>query len=260
MYSQWLDRSRWPTATLVSGRPVTGQSGNSFLPAFVSLYELLVVADYRNSTAWQGQVLNLRLTNAAWTDDNAPKYNTVFSAGTTESQWGGYNADSLSGHPGDVATFTSLMAFCAGTGAGGGSTAEAVAAYNAYRRGARETFETGAKILYRRSNVDQPYTPDSAGLPDVGLGALGLAELLQPGSVALVLTGAYTSCSPCGTADFNGDGDIGTDADIEAFFACLGGNCCPTCDPHGADFNGDGDIGTDADIESFFRVLAGGHC
>ncbi len=28
------------------------------------------------------------------------------------------------------------------------------------------------------------------------------------------------------TADFNGDGDLGTDADIEAFFACLGGDCC----------------------------------
>jgi hypothetical protein len=26
------------------------------------------------------------------------------------------------------------------------------------------------------------------------------------------------------------------------------------------DFNGDGDIGTDADIEAFFRVLSGGHC
>ncbi len=60
------------------------------------------------------------------------------------------------------------------------------------------------------------------------------------------------------SADFNGDGDIGTDADIEAYFACLGGNCCPTCGT--ADFNGDGDIGTDADIETFFRVLAGGVC
>jgi hypothetical protein len=64
----------------------------------------------------------------------------------------------------------------------------------------------------------------------------------------------------CGTADFDGDGDIGTDADIEAFFACLAGSCCPTCWSAGADFNGDGDIGTDADIESFFRVLAGGEC
>ncbi len=63
----------------------------------------------------------------------------------------------------------------------------------------------------------------------------------------------------CGSADFNGDGDVGTDADIEAFFACLGGNCCAMCPPD-ADFNGDGDTGTDADIEAFFRVLAGGTC
>jgi hypothetical protein len=65
---------------------------------------------------------------------------------------------------------------------------------------------------------------------------------------------------PCGTSDFNGDGDFGTDADIEAFFACLGGSCCETCYPGGADFNADGDFGTDADIESFFRVLGGGAC
>jgi hypothetical protein len=62
----------------------------------------------------------------------------------------------------------------------------------------------------------------------------------------------------CGTADFNGDGDIGTDQDIQAFFACLAGNCCLTC--QSADFNADGDLGTDADIESFFRVLSGGPC
>ncbi len=72
----------------------------------------------------------------------------------------------------------------------------------------------------------------------------------------------HGSCStnlPC-DSDFNGDGDFGTDADIEAFFACLAGSCCPACDPNGADFNGDGDVGTDADIEAFFRVLAGGNC
>jgi hypothetical protein len=60
------------------------------------------------------------------------------------------------------------------------------------------------------------------------------------------------------SADFNHDGDTGTDQDIDAFFACLGGSCCATCDS--ADFNGDGDVGTDADIESFFRVLGGGSC
>jgi hypothetical protein len=59
-------------------------------------------------------------------------------------------------------------------------------------------------------------------------------------------------------ADFDGDGDVGTDADIEAFFACLGGDCCPTCGS--ADFDGDGDTGTDADTEAFFRVLGGGAC
>jgi hypothetical protein len=76
------------------------------------------------------------------------------------------------------------------------------------------------------------------------------------------LTGvSYCPSTPaCGVADFNGDGDSGTDFDIEAFFACLAGDCCPTCFAGGADFNMDGDSGTDADIEAFFRVLAGGVC
>ena len=65
---------------------------------------------------------------------------------------------------------------------------------------------------------------------------------------------------PCGSADFNCDGDVGTDADIESFFACIAGNCpAPPCTSN-ADFNSDGDVGTDADIEAFFRVLAGGNC
>jgi len=75
----------------------------------------------------------------------------------------------------------------------------------------------------------------------------------------LYITGVTVSTPPvCGSADFNHDGDLGTDADIEAFFACLAGNCCAACST--ADFNADGDLGTDADIESFFRVLAGGAC
>jgi hypothetical protein len=64
----------------------------------------------------------------------------------------------------------------------------------------------------------------------------------------------------CGSADFNCDGSIGTDADIEAFFACLSGVCPPPPCLNGPDFNGDGAIGTDADIEAFFRVLGGGNC
>jgi len=84
------------------------------------------------------------------------------------------------------------------------------------------------------------------------------------GSTLGVKSDMYTNVAvcppPCGSADFNCDDDVGTDSDIEAFFACLGGNCPnPPC-PNNADFNGDGDTGTDADIEAFFRVLAGGNC
>jgi hypothetical protein len=62
----------------------------------------------------------------------------------------------------------------------------------------------------------------------------------------------------CGTSDFNGDGDFGTEQDIQAFFACLAGTCCTAC--YSADFDGNGDTGTEQDIESFFRVLAGHGC
>jgi autotransporter-associated beta strand protein len=64
----------------------------------------------------------------------------------------------------------------------------------------------------------------------------------------------------CGSVDFNCDGDVGTDADIEAFFACLSGTCPSLPCTSDADFNYDGDVGTDADIEAFFRVLGGGAC
>jgi hypothetical protein len=70
----------------------------------------------------------------------------------------------------------------------------------------------------------------------------------------------YTQLPNCGSADFDCDGDVGTDADIEAFFRCLGGTCPPPPCTSNADFNGDGDTGTDADIEAFFRVLGGGTC
>jgi len=79
--------------------------------------------------------------------------------------------------------------------------------------------------------------------------------VLDTRQLALIPTPLY-----CGSADFNCDGDLGTDADIEAFFACLAGTCPGTSCLSSADFNGDGDIGTDADIEAFFRVLAGGSC
>jgi probable HAF family extracellular repeat protein len=88
---------------------------------------------------------------------------------------------------------------------------------------------------------------------------MGQGEIHPPGPLSY--TGVWVAMLPrCGNADFNNDGDSGTDADIEAFFACLAGNCCVNCYPAGADFNGDGDVGTDQDIEAFFRVLGGGVC
>jgi hypothetical protein len=44
-----------------------------------------------------------------------------------------------------------------------------------------------------------------------------------------------------------------------AHFAAIG-SCPPPPCTSTADFNGDGDLGTDTDIEAFFRVLAGGGC
>jgi hypothetical protein len=84
-----------------------------------------------------------------------------------------------------------------------------------------------------------------------------LWETTGKGEPILMASASIDVVGPC-SSDFNGDGDNGTDADIEAFFACLAGDCCATCAT--ADFNGDGDVGTDLDIESFFRVLAGGAC
>jgi hypothetical protein len=93
--------------------------------------------------------------------------------------------------------------------------------------------------------------------PSLSTGHLGL---FKPGAgpELLAVPGLPVPGVPTCTADFNGDGAAATDADIEAFFACIAGNCCGLCGS--ADFNGDGDTATDGDIESFFRVLAGGNC
>ena len=86
-------------------------------------------------------------------------------------------------------------------------------------------------------------------------GGRALALVTEPTRVLVrVIPGPPSCFGP----DFNGDGAPSTEADIQAFFACLAGDCCPTC--ASADFNGDGDTGTDADIEAFFRVLAGDPC
>jgi cytochrome c peroxidase len=104
----------------------------------------------------------------------------------------------------------------------------------------------GGQVIYA-----QWFVSDPAGAGNLALSTVGRIP---------IFCGSFGCPNTCGSADFDGDGSVGTDADIDAFFACLSGNCCSTCDPHGADFNGDGAVGTDADIEAFFRVLAGGAC
>jgi hypothetical protein len=112
------------------------------------------------------------------------------------------------------------------------------------------------------------WAPMAAGFPvDVNAvtvynGVLVAAGIFSPINGVPYSYVATWGCPPptCGSADFNCDGDVGTDSDIASFFACLAGNCPGAPCTNNADFNHDGDTGTDADIESFFRVLAGGNC
>jgi hypothetical protein len=241
----WLTPSLWPTASYVSGQPVVTTSANNFSPAFITHYPLLTVPEFRASADWQTHTRNLAASHAAWMDDNGPRWYTVFSAGTTRADWGGYHADSLSNHPGDVSTFPSVMAFSAGAWVN--AEAHAVSGYHAYRTGARQTFLSGASVLYRRSNIDPGYMPNSAGLPDLAVGALALAGLLQPGLIDSVLAGGYPECDPC-VADWNEDGGV-DGSDVQAFFA--------DWETGNADVNEDG--GTDgADVEAFFDLWEAG--
>jgi hypothetical protein len=241
-WNYWKTLTNFPSASFITGHPTRTNSSSSFLPAFITMYAAQLIGDFRNDAPWSTHFQNLRASHAAWTDDNAPRFSTVFSAGTTKGEWGGYHADSLTDHPGDVTTFPSLMATASGMGVGaaqGPQSAEAVGAYQAYRMGARQTFTGGASILYRRSAVDPSYQPDSAGLPDVAIGGLGLAELLQPGLTDLVLTGIYPSCTPC-PADFDGTGFV----DIEDYSAFV---LAFEAGTQNADFDGSGFV----DIEDF---------
>jgi hypothetical protein len=125
-------------------------------------------------------------------------------------------------------------------------------------------FEGTSHIEYRYGNVAAMNGATIGVENSTGTTAFSIASnTLGTGNTARTINNvpATNVCPPpCGTSDFNGDGDFGTDQDIEAFFSCLAGNCCATCYSGGSDFNGDGDFGTDQDIESFFRVLGGGNC
>jgi len=64
--------------------------------------------------------------------------------------------------------------------------------------------------------------------------------------------GAQIVTNSSSAPDFDCDGDVGTDLDIEAFFECLAGGVCP-----GAPCDSEPPEGEYPDIEGFFRALAG---
>ena len=95
----------------------------------------------------------------------------------------------------------------------------------------------------------------SVPVPNVNIGApaIGSDGTLVIAGIGTNIFAYRTPRSHCGSADFNCDGDVGTDQDIESFFACIAGSCPSAPCTSTADFNGDGDVGTDQDIEAFFH-------
>ncbi len=157
----------------------------------------------------------------------------------------------------------------------GSTTSPATAARSPSRPAATRGFDT--KLAAYPGGGPTGDTPASACNDDASCTPLGVESRMtfpvNAGATYTIRFGGYSTAhgnatmlisstgSTCGSADFNCDGDIGTDADIASFFACLSGNCPPApCCSSRYDFNGDGDIGTDADISAFFRVLGGGSC
>jgi hypothetical protein len=123
----------------------------------------------------------------------------------------------------------------------------------------KDPLDSSGNLIWNDTPYNVERAPDGPGaanpIAQWNVGAGG------SGGYLITLTGVCRGApSRCGTADFNCDGAVGTDADIESFFACLSGNCPPPPCTNNADFNGDGATGTDADIEAFFRVLSGGPC
>jgi hypothetical protein len=254
----WFNRATWPSATYLTGRPISGNAPGVHLPAFIHSYPLLTLARYRENPTWHAgapggshtsQSAAVRAAHAAWTDDNGPRFATVFSAGTTFPIYGGYRADSINNSPGDFAAFPSLIAQSASRPSAA-MTPELVGAYAAYRAGARQTFAGGAQLLWRRSNLAPTTTLPDAGVPDVSHAALALAEALSPGFLAGVAARPDAEVSCVCDADFDQDGGV-TGADVEAFFAAFESGDL------GADLDRDGGV-TGADVEAFFVAFEAG--
>ncbi|MEM1165319.1 MAG: hypothetical protein AAGI30_03415 [Planctomycetota bacterium] len=196
----WLDRSLWPSNEYLTGRPFSTSVPGVFQPAFITIYPLLFIREFRDDPAWLAHSEHTLDSFAAWTDDNGPRYYTAFSAG---GGLNGYHADTIFSHPGTIAHFPAVMGFAAL-----GRTDVAVGAYHAYRLGARTMMGTGASVLARRSQ-EQVDFPIGIGLPDLVYGALGLGELIEPGVIDAVLAPPYAAALCRG--DLDADSDVDTE-------------------------------------------------
>jgi hypothetical protein len=94
------------------------------------------------------------------------------------------------------------------------------------------------------------------GMSDDGTSVMGFTKEYWWSTIDTMWI-ATVSAGGCTSADYNGDGEYGDDADIEAFFACLAGRCCLKC--INTDVNVDS-VTDNADTEAFFRALASGEC
>jgi hypothetical protein len=165
-------------------------------------------------------------------------------AGAVVTNIGFHDVDSHSGEPYSLADWTSSVTSNSITW-----NTEAYGANinaNALRWGTLYNFRFTANVA-----------PNGNGSITVGL--FKPATSVSPATSVNAAVPAPTAPT-CGSADFNCDGNVGTDADIASFFSCLAGVCPAAPCAGSADFDQNGDVGTDQDIEAFFRVLSGGSC
>jgi len=159
-----------------------------WLTVFAQQYGMTILENRRQEQGWRQEYANYYSHFCAWTDDNAPPYLTVFSAGEGLE---GYSPDTLVKHPGSIIHFPSVLGFSML-----GDTAPAVGAYLAYRDGRRIRMEgtsefPGAEVLVRFSPEKPDWIPASHSQVDYHFGLMGLAELIKPGVVDEVCAGHF---------------------------------------------------------------------
>jgi hypothetical protein len=243
---------------------VNGQTGEPFgsTPMFVAMNSGGL--NRPTALAWgpDGRLyVSSQLSNSVLRYDPDGGFHDAFIAagsGTLSAPWG------LAFHNGNLYVVSNVNAkvlrYDGTTGAFLGEEVTAAQAGLASPRGllfdaAGRMYVTGGNSIYVKDGATFSLLASSTTIPGlVGTDQLNLTpdnQLMVPchnGTVQKVdrLTGASL-----GTLVLNGAGGMTTI--LEAVLVLP--NACGS-----ADFDGDGDAGTDADIEAFFRVLAGGSC